>query len=108
MLDLTMTVPEATVAEIETLSDPARGIVVEAWILPEETTELCSEDELHGPGLVQVPVRTITVDGTDQAGCLVFGPTRTVAHAQCLKCATGTVMGLIDNGSTWISVEVTR
>lgn len=92
MIDLQSTVQDATIAALEALSDPARKIVVEAWASPEPTTELCSEDELHGPGLIQVPIS----DGQD-----------TVCHAMCLACAVPAVESMIQDGRTWISLEVT-
>jgi hypothetical protein len=93
MLDLSLTVPEATVVALEALSDPARRVTVEAWVMPEATTELCSEDTDHGPGLVQVPIS----DGTE-----------TVTHEMCLKCATQAVGTMIEDGETWVSLDVTR
>lgn len=91
--DLSMTVPEATVAEIESLSNAGAGIHVEAWVMPEPTTEQCSEDTDHGPGLVLVSIS----DGT-----------RTFIHELCLACAIPAVTAKIEDGATWISVEVTR
>lgn len=93
MLDLSLTVPEATVAALEALSDPTTRITVEAWVMPQETTELCSEDTDHGPGLVQVPIS----DGT-----------QTVTHEMCLACAVKAVTTKIVAGETWISLDVTR
>lgn len=92
-MDLTMTVQDATVAHLETLSDPARRITVEAWALPYPTTELCSEDTSHGRGLVIVPVS----DGR-----------QTIDHEMCLECAVVAVQVLIEDGKRWISLEVTR
>lgn len=106
-MDLTLTVQAATITALEALSDPDRQIVVEAWAMPEPTTELCSEDSAHGPGLVQVPIRTATVDGTDTDGHLVFGPSETVTHAQCLACAIRSVETQIEDGMDWISLDVT-
>lgn len=93
MLDLTMTVQDATVAALEALSDPARRILVEAWAMPEPTTELCSEDTDHGPGLVLVPIS----DGH-----------QTTIHEQCLACAIKTVELQIEDGKDWVSLDVTR
>lgn len=92
MLDLTMTVQDATVTALDALSDPARQIVVEAWAMPEPTTELCSEDTDHGPGLVLVPIS----DGLE-----------TTIHEQCLACAVKAVEAMIEDGRTWISLDVT-
>lgn len=90
--DLTMTVQDATIAALEALSDPARRITVEAFADKTPTTELCSEDTSHGPGLVLVPIS----DGRE-----------TVAHEQCLACAIKSVERQIEDGRTWISVDVT-
>jgi hypothetical protein len=93
MLDLTLTVPQATVKALEELSDPERDVVVEAWVMPEPTTESCANDYQHGPGLVQVPIS----DGL-----------HTECHALCLACAIPAVEAQIEDGRTWISVDVTK
>jgi hypothetical protein len=107
-MDLTLTVADATVATLEKLSDPARQVVVEAWIMPEPTTELCSTDYLHGLGLVQVPVWTVEIEGRDGNGHLMFGPSKTVCRAMCLACAVEAVKSMIADGEIWISLDVTR
>ena len=114
MLDLSMTVQAATVARLEALnaelaiySTPGERVMVEAWAMPEPTTELCSEDNSHGPGLVQVPIRTTVVEGTDADGHLVFGPSRTIIRAQCLACAIKSVRAMVEDGQSSISLDVT-
>jgi hypothetical protein len=62
------TIQDATVAELEQLSDPARDVLVEAWAVahwahpllpldrvPTEATEPCSNDALHGKGSCNGP-----------------------------------------------------
>jgi hypothetical protein len=107
MLDLSLTVPEATVAALEALSDPARRVTVEAWVMPEATTELCSEDSDHGPGLVQVPITSPKVEITEDSRVVCHG-TETVTHSMCLKCATQAVGTMIEDGETWVSLDITR
>jgi hypothetical protein len=38
------------IEEIEALTDPARKILVEAWAMPEPSSEACSIDYTHGTG----------------------------------------------------------
>lgn len=106
MLNLMSTVPDVTALELEKLSDPALGIMVEAWVTPNPTTELCSQDTLHGPGMVQVALRSPIVDITqDQPEIRGM---ESVCHAVCLKCALELITARIQGGESWISVEVTR
>lgn len=89
---LDATVQQATIAAIDALSDPARRVVVEAWADPDPTPELCETDTDHGPGLVLVPIS----DGH-----------QTVTHELCLACAIKAIETKIENGVTWVSVDVT-
>jgi hypothetical protein len=54
-MNTTVTIQEATVTALDALTNPATDVIVEAWAMPNPTTEPCSHDALHGKGCCYGP-----------------------------------------------------
>lgn len=62
MIDTVTDQQQNAITTLEALSNPHRGIVVEAWGMDEAAVDLCTNDTEHGAGICYLP----DLDG----GCL--------------------------------------